>query len=126
MDEFDDKKDQLTAKDVAKDFGLVVPQEKKMPNFSEMTKEQIEEWEQKEVESSDIYRIAARVKNSARNGGRSLTPVGEQMCNLYVHVLKSIYDFADTLEENKKEELRALLRQHERFPGKLISLTSKR
>lgn len=123
---FNDKEDQQSARDMAKHFGVEVPFEKPLPILANMTKEEIEKLEEEEKNSSDIYRIAARVKNLARSGGASLTGVGESMCNLYVHVLKAVYDFADTLEEPKKEELRALLRKHEDMPGRLIGLSRKK
>lgn len=125
-DEFNDKENQMTGKDAAAHFNCPVPVEKTLPDFKMMTKEEVEKWEKDEMESSDIYRISARVKNLARDGGGSLTPVGESMCNLYVHVIKSFYDFADTLETTKREEFRALIRSHEGMPGKLISLTRKK
>lgn len=124
MSEFDDKENQMTNRDAANHFGVAVPVEKTVPDFK--SKEEALKWEKDELESSDIYRIAARVKNLARSGGGSLTPVGEQMCNLYVHVMKHFYDFADTLSEPKREEMRELLRKHEEFPGQLISLTRKK
>lgn len=126
MNEFDDKEDQMTAKDMAMTFGERELVEKILPKISELTKTQIEELERAEAESSDIYRISARVMNQARYNGGSLTPVGQQLCNLYCHVMKAIYDFGDTLDETKKEELKTLLRKHEGFPGKLLSLTRKK
>lgn len=125
-EEFDDKKNQMSAREMAKTFGeTTVPKEKLLPNFSNMTKEEIEKWEKEEDDSTDIYRIAARVKNHARGGGGSLTPVGESLCNLFVHVLKDIYDFAEKLDDTKKEELKALLRNNEAFPSKVISLNRR-
>lgn len=126
MSEFDDKEDQMSAKDMAMTFGVPVPKEKELPVLSLLSREEIEKLERAEVESSDIYRISARVMNQARSGGGSLTPVGQQLCNLYVHVMKSLYEFGDSLDENKKEELKALLRKHESFPGQLLSLTRRK
>lgn len=87
-----------------------------------------EEFEKQQNDSTDIYKVAARVKNLARSvpsvNGRSsadLTPAGEALCNLYAHVLKSLYDFSETLESPKKEELYDILRKHEEMPRTLIS-----
>lgn len=123
---FDDKEDQLSPAALAAHFGEQAPAEKKPVDLTMLSRDEIEKLEEEALNSSDIYRIAARVKNLARAGGGSLTPVGEGMCNLYVHVMKAIYDFGDTLEPAKREELKALLREHENMPAKLLSLTRKR
>lgn len=47
----------------------------------------------------DLYSLAARVKNLARGDDASLTPIGEKLCNLYIHVLMDFYEFAETLPE---------------------------
>ena len=72
---------------------------------------------------TDIYAVAARVKNLARTAGKepnNLTPVGEAMCNLYVHVLRIFYEYAETLPETLKNELNWVISTQEDFPAKVI------
>lgn len=72
--------------------------------------------------SNDIYKIKARVANLARGPGMQLTAQGQQLCNTFVHVLKSLYDFADRIPyEDVRTKLISLLRSHENMPGILIA-----
>ena len=88
------------------------------------TIEEIQEWERRQENSNDIYKIKARVANLAREGGAGLTPVGEMMVNTYVHVLKDLYGFAETIEDkNLKIALIEKIRKHEGMPGNLIAAT---
>jgi putative component of toxin-antitoxin plasmid stabilization module len=94
-------------------------QEKKL---SQMTMEEINDWEAKQNDATDIYKIAARVKNLARGNNASLTQQGEILCNSYVHVMKALYDFADKLEDkNVKAQLTNLIRNQEGMPGTIIA-----
>jgi hypothetical protein len=78
--------------------------------------------EQASDNSTDIYKIKARVANLARGPGMSLTPQGVQLCNTFVHVLKSFYDFADKIQDpNVRVPLIKLIRSHEKMPGVLIA-----
>lgn len=116
----------MTEEEIARHFGEPMPlPEKKKTALSCMTIDEIHEWEAKQNNSNDIYKISARVKNIARAGaGANLTPVGEMLTNTYVHVLKSLYDFADTLEDkNVKIKLTELIRTHEGMPGTFIAAT---
>lgn len=72
---------------------------------------------------SDIYRIAARVKNLARANGATLTRQGDMLANAYVHVLKALYDFAETIPEPHKKKLTDLLQFHEKMPADVIDAT---
>ena len=93
--------------------------------FQNMSLEQIKEWEEKQNNSNDIYKIKARVANLARSGGASLTPVGEMMVNTFVHVVKDLYDFAEVIpDKNIRINLIERIRKHEGMPGNLISATS--
>jgi hypothetical protein len=100
------------------------------PDFDdkiEKLRQEVLELEKQQDDSTDIYKLAARVKNLARvgdpsRGVGSLTPAGESLCNLYVHVLKSLYSFSETLESPKREELYNLVRSHEGMPGELLKL----
>jgi len=90
--------------------------------LSEMTMDEIEEWEAKQNDSTDIYKIAARVKNLARGNNASLTQQGEILCNSYVHVMKAFYDFADKLQDRAiKVQLTQLIRGQEGMPGTIIA-----
>lgn len=123
---------------LAKHFGeKVTPRPNKQKTLREMSKSEIDvlpldqlnvlvqlaEKEETEMDNStDIYKIKARVANLARDSGGNLTAQGEILCNTYVHVLKSLYDFADTISDsNIKIKLRKLLRNHENLPGLIIS-----
>lgn len=91
----------------------------------DLTIEEIEDWEAKQNNSNDIYKVKARVANLARGGGASLTPVGEMMVNTFVHVVKDLYDFAETIEDKTlRIKLIERIRKHENMPGNLIAATS--
>jgi hypothetical protein len=48
------------------------------------------------------------------SSGGNLTSQGVALCNTFTHVLKSFYDFADTLyDANDREKMIALIRTHE-------------
>lgn len=81
---------------------------------------------QNEENSTDIYRVAARVKNLARADGGALTPVGDILCNSYVHVLIALYDFAETIDASKREELMSLIRANENMPANILSAARKK
>lgn len=125
--EVDNSHDQLgtpmSPEELAQYFKEQPPKLQKEMDFVGMTKEQIEDWERKQDNSNDIYKIAARVKNLARvDGLASLTPTGEILCNTYTHVIKAFYDFADTLQDkNEKIRLYQLIQVNENMPGRLIS-----
>jgi len=91
--------------------------------FKGMTLEEIEEWEAKQNNSNDIYKIKARVQNLAVGiSGGNLTPVGEMMANTFVHLFEDLYDFAETIPDREvKINLIEKIRKHEAAPGNLIS-----
>jgi hypothetical protein len=92
-----------------------------IPKLERLVKE-YEEEEAKAEASIDIYKIKARVANLARGPGVSLTPQGEQLCNVFVHVLKSLYEFASKIEDQHiRSDLNKLIRSHEGMPGTLIA-----
>lgn len=74
----------------------------------------------------DVYSIAGRIKNNARDHDAHLTPIGEGMCNLYAITLYDIYIFAKTLEEPSKTKLIDLLHAKEDFCRKVIELNKKK
>ncbi len=93
--------------------------------FKDMTLEEIEEWERTQDNSNDIYKVKARVANLARGSGGSLTAVGEMMVNSFVHVVKDLYDFAETIpDKSLKIAIIERVRKHEGMPGNLIAATS--
>lgn len=102
-----------------------VDMSKKEP-FQGMTLDQIEEWEAKQNNSNDIYKIKARVANLAVGiSGGSLTPVGEMMVNSFVHVLNDLYKYAEGLtDKEQKIKLIEQIRKHEGMPGNLIAAAS--
>lgn len=98
------------------------PRKVKEKPLEKMTLQEIEDWESKQDNSNDIYKIKARVANLARGPGMSLTPQGEMLCNSFVHVLKALYDFTETMEDkDAKIRLISLIRNQEGMPGVLIA-----
>lgn len=75
---------------------------------------------------TDIYAIAARVKNLARQNDANLTPLGDALCNLYVHIINDFYEFSETLPEPHKSKLAELIRTREGFCRDVISLNKKK
>jgi hypothetical protein len=109
----------MSAEEVAKHFGEEPQSDAEIPTFK--SAEDAENWEKAQQESSDIYRISARVKNHVSFTGGSLTPVGEILCNSFIHVMKAFYDFADTLSDIDRERLRELIRKQEGMPANVIA-----
>ena len=95
---------QMTTEELSKHFNEPIPVEKEAEN-----------------DQNDLYRIAARVKNLAKETTGSLTPQGEILCNCYAHVLKSFYEFSKTLPEKDGTILHNLIRTHESMPSDVIS-----
>lgn len=122
--------EEMSAEEVARLFKEPVRKDKDKVDMSQkqpfkgMTLEEIEEWEAKQQNSNDIYKIKARVQNSAVAVSGNLTPVGEMMVNSFVHVLKDLYDYAETLNDKEsKIKLVERVRKHEGMPGNLIAAT---
>src|SRR5271166_880769 len=111
---------QMSESELAALMNVPVPAPKPVDKIPE-TAEEMEEWERKQENSNDIYKISARVKNLARGSGGSLTSVGDMLANSYTHVLKSLYDFAETIPEPYKEKLIELIRFHEKMPADVIA-----
>lgn len=113
--------EEMSEEDLARLFNEKV-KKKKEPDFKKMSLEQIEEWEAAQNNSNDIYKIKARVANLARGSGASLTAQGEMLCNTFVHVLKSLYEFAEKIEDKElKIKLIEKIRSHENAPATLIA-----
>jgi len=116
--------DELTQDEIAEYFKSK-PKKSKSINFDKMTLEEIDEWEKKQDNSNDIYKVKARVANLARGSNASLTQVGEMMVNTFVHVLLALYAFAETIEDkDTKIKLIEIIRKQEGMPGNLINAAS--
>jgi hypothetical protein len=75
----------------------------------------------------DLYSLAARVKNLARGDDVSLTPLGEQLCNLYIHVLMDLYNFAEKYDHHPHmEEMIKLIESKEGFCRDVMELNRKK
>lgn len=72
----------------------------------------------------NIYEVDARVKNHVAMAGIPLSGAGVQMCNMYTHVLMSLYTYAETLPEPFKTQLSALIRSKENMPMQVIKLVN--
>lgn len=119
----EDSGDTMTEEELARHFGESLPPIVEVKPISKMTVEEVGEWEKAQDNSNDIYKIAARVKNLARaNGTASLTPVGEALCNTFVHVAKTIYDFAETVSDPTiRIKLIEVMRSQEGMPANFIA-----
>jgi len=76
--------------------------------------------------STDLYAIAARVKNLARMNDASLSPIGDALCNLHIHMLKQFYDLAETFPEPHRTKMFELIESKEGFCRDVINLNKKR
>jgi len=115
----------MSAEELAAHFGETLPAIPKKPvkAINKMSLEEIKEWEAQQDNSNDIYKIAARIKNEARgkHGEATLTTVGVSLCNMFTHMLKSFYDFAETIPDKEvKIRLIELIRRQEKVPGDFI------
>jgi hypothetical protein len=118
-----DSEGEMTEAELSKLFKETRQAKKKSPTktLKEMTLEEIESWESAQDNSNDIYKIKARIANLARGPGMSLTPQGEILCNSFVHMLKSLYDFAEKVQDpNVKIPLIGIIRNQESVPGTII------
>jgi hypothetical protein len=88
-----------------------------------MTLDEIEAWEAKQDNSNEIYKVSARIKNLARLTVKgNLTAQGEMLANMFTHVIKAYYDFADTLiDKEVKIRLIELTKRQEDVPANLIA-----
>lgn len=132
-DEISDKVDdtsvegEMTEEELARHFGEPLQKKKKLDSIThKMSLEEIQEWEKRQDNSNDIYKIKARIKNlavGAVNG--NLTPQGEMIVNTFVHSIKAFYDFAQTIQDKEaKIKLTDLIKTQEQMPANLISALS--
>ncbi len=115
---------EMSEEDLERHFGQKpqIKKREKSKDFKDMTLDEIQSWEAAQNNSNDIYKIKARVANLARGTNASLTPQGEILVNSYVHVMKSLYDFAEKIEDKTlKINLTNLVRSHEGLPGTIIA-----
>lgn len=120
--------EEMTEEDLVKHFREKVSKKSKNGldlSKKDLTLEDIKDWERKQDNSNDIYKIKARVQNMVAATGGSLTSVGEMMVNSFVHVAKDLYDFAETIPDKPlKIKLIERIRKHESMPATLIAATS--
>ncbi len=109
----------MSASEIASLFGEKLPKEEKTKDVDKMTLKEIKEIEKEADDAENIYRIKARIQNLV---GENLTPTGEMLVNSYAHVIKSLYDFAINIADDKvKEDFKKLVRNHESMPGNFIA-----
>ena len=115
--------EEMSEDDLAAHFNVPPPKKKKGKSLSTMSLEEINEWEAKQNNSSDIYKVSARIKNLARSAcGGNLTAQGDMLVNSFTHMIKAFYDFAETIEDKDvKIKLVELARKQEEVPGSLLS-----
>lgn len=72
---------------------------------------------------TDIYAISARVKNAASKAvNTNLTPQGVMVCNSFITMFKTLYDYVNTMEDcDEKVQLMDLIREQEEAPARLIT-----
>lgn len=98
--------DEMSDADIASHFGEPAPEPEKESLFPE----------------EDLYAIAARVKNAAREAvGFNLTPAGEALCNTHVHAIKELYEFSHTLNVEDRARMVDLIRKQETMAANFIS-----
>ncbi len=114
---------EMTEEELASHFQEPKPKKKKEKPIHKMTLEEIESWEKAQDNSNEIYKLSARIKNLARSGaGANLTPAGDVLCNSYTHVMKSFYNFAETIQDKDlKIKLHDLVRANEGVPAQIIA-----
>lgn len=72
----------------------------------------------------NIYEVDARVKNHVAREGIPLSAAGIQMCNMFTHVLMSLYEYSETLPEPYKSRLTTLIESKENTPAQIIKLVN--
>ncbi len=74
-----------------------------------------------------LERIAARIKNMAVISSRgNLTDNGIMLANTYAHVIKSFYDFTETINDIQiKDKLKSLIKSNEGMVSDFIAATKK-
>jgi hypothetical protein len=117
---------EMSEEELAKHFGEPKPRKKKEKAISKMSLEEIESWEAAQDNSNDIYKVSARIKNAARMAVKAnLTPQGDMIANTFTHVVKGIYDLADTVSDKEtKMKLTKFARSQEEGAAGLISALS--
>jgi hypothetical protein len=104
----------------------IVKKKKKQPKLNKMSLSEIENWEAAQDNATDIYKVSARIKNAARMAVKAnLTPQGDMIANTFTHVVKGIYDLADTVPDKEiRMKLTKFARSQEEGAAGLISALS--
>jgi len=74
---------------------------------------------------SDIYEISGRVKNIIAREDIALSPIGKILVNYYTLMLKSLYDFSETLPLENRIKLDSLIKENEILPMLVIKVSSQ-
>jgi hypothetical protein len=115
--------EEMNEDELASLFGEKKPKKKKKTKkIEKMSLEEIESWEAAQENSNDIYKVSARIKNSARMAVKAnLTAQGDMVVNTFTHLIKALYDFADTIKDREtKVKLVELTKKQEELPGNLL------
>lgn len=94
--------------------------------LNKMSMAEIESWEAAQDNSTDIYKVSARIKNAARMAVKAnLTPQGDMVTNTFAHLIKGLYDLADTIPDKEiKIKLVNFAKKQEETPAGLIAALS--
>jgi hypothetical protein len=122
---------EMSEEEIARMFAENAPRKekkkkKKEQKLNKMSMEEIENWEAAQDNSNDIYKVSARIKNMARAGVKAnLTPQGDMVCNTFTHLVKGIYDLAETVHDRElRMKLTQFARKQEEAPAGLIAALS--
>jgi hypothetical protein len=115
---------EMTEDELAKHFAGPTTQavvSKKQTNLD--TLEGIRNWEDEQDNSTDLYKIKARIQNEASAAANAnLTPQGEMLVNCFTHVIKAFYDFADKITDPRvRNDLRILIKSKEDMPARFMA-----
>ena len=114
---------EMSEAELASHFKEKPVKKKKEKKLNKMSLEEITDWEKKQDNSNDIYKVNARIKNIARQSmNANLTAQGDMVVNSFTHVCKAFYDFAETVQDKDlKIKLIELTRRQEEVPAGLLS-----
>lgn len=115
--------DEMSEEDIARMFNEKPKKKKKTKPIEKMTLKEIEDLEEAQNNSNDIYKVSARIKNLARTAVKgNLTAQGDMVTNTFAHLIKGIYDFAQTVQDkDTKTKLIQYAKDQEQAPANLIA-----
>jgi len=120
---------EMSEAEVARMFSETAPRKekkKKKLKLNKMSLQEIEDFEAAQDNSNDIYKVSARIKNAARMAVKAnLTPQGDMIANTFTHVVKGIYDLAESVHDIElRVNLTKFARSQEEGAAGLISALS--